>query len=235
MSSDTQEHATLSGFVATLNSRLGSQARVSKAIAFAWLCGGGAIAAVLVGSGVALALAGYSHMISVRSAAEETAKALVDALQHAELKAQVSGTMSLTPDSQLRLARGQIVRLDEGATVRMDPSSSVHVVGDLKVEVPQPFQADTTSASNDLPITDYTIFRNVTYGSGRVVSGWQYDLSDSLRPKFEYCYYSENIERGLAAKYTLAVNGSARRPSEPSKTAFDFDGAVANCFWFSGF
>jgi hypothetical protein len=208
-------------------------------MAFAWLCGGGTIAAFLTGAGVAFALAGYSHMISVRPAAEETAKALVDALQRTELKTQVSGDMSLTPDSQLRLASGQTVKLDEDATVKIDPNSSVHVVGDLKVEVPQPskdqLQPDTTSASNDLPITDYTIFRNVTYGSGQVVSGWQYDLSDALRPKFEYCYYTENIERGLAADITLAINGSARRPSEPSKTSFDFDGAVGNCFWFSGF
>ena len=105
MSSDTQEHAALSGFVATLNSRLGSQARVSKAIAFAWLCGGGAIAAFLTGAGVAFALAGYSHMISVRAAAEETAKALVDALQHAELKTQVSGSMSLAPDCTTSIGR----------------------------------------------------------------------------------------------------------------------------------
>lgn len=90
-------------------------------------------------------------MISVRSAAEETAKALVDALQHAELT-QISGSMSPAPDSQLRLAAGQIVRLNEGATVKIDQSSSVHVVGDLKVEVPQPskdqLQQDATSASH---------------------------------------------------------------------------------------
>ena len=112
-------------------------------------------------------------MISVRSAAEEIAKALVDALQHAELKTQISGSMSLAPDSQLRLAAGQIVRLNEGATVKIDQSSSVHVVGDLKVEVPQPskdqLQQDATSASHDLHITDHTIFRNVTFGSGQVV------------------------------------------------------------------
>jgi hypothetical protein len=155
----------------------------------------------------------------------------VDALQHAELKTQISGSMS-----QLRLAAGQIVRLNEGATVKIDQSSSVHVVGDLKVEVPQPskdqLQQDATSASHDLPIRDYTIFRNVTFGSGQVVSGWQYDLSDPLRPKFVYCYYPEDIERGLAAKYTLGINGSVQRPLDSSKSTFDFDRAAANCFWF---
>jgi hypothetical protein len=31
-----------------------------------------------------------------------------------------------------------------------------------------------------------------------------------------------------------AVNGYPRRPSPLVKTSFDFDGALANCIWFSG-
>jgi hypothetical protein len=128
------------------------------------------------------------------------------------------------------------VRLNEGATVKIDQSSSVHVVGESrsKCHSLQRTNYNRTPASHDLPITDYTIFRNVTFGSGQVVSGWQYDLSDPLRPKFEYCYYTEDIERGLAAKYTLGINGSVQRPLDSSKSTFDFDRAAANCFCFSG-
>src|SRR5262245_46209525 len=97
-------HGGMGGFAASLNSRLGSQARISQAIGFTWLCGGAAIATCLTASGVALAFLGYSHMVSVKPASDEIAKALVVALQQTKLKTNISGTVSLSPDSRLRLA-----------------------------------------------------------------------------------------------------------------------------------
>jgi len=53
---------------------------------------------------------------------------------------------------------------------------SVRVVGDLKIDMPQPskqqLQLETTSASDELPFTNYTIFRSVNYDTGAVVTGW---------------------------------------------------------------
>jgi hypothetical protein len=239
MSSDSTKLIDLGGFAATLNSRLAAEARLSKAIAFGWMCGGVGIAILLTGLGVTLSIAGYSQIISIKPAADEVAKALVNALQSTKLKANVEGTMTLSPNSELRLAEKQQVKLVDGAVVKLDPSSSVRVIGNLKVDVPQPsteqLQTDKTSKNNDLPITDYTIFRSVEFEAGRVVSGWACDLSDTVRPKFEYCYYTQLLSKGLEAKYTLAINGSAHRPSELAKTSFDFDRAVSNCLWFSGY
>jgi hypothetical protein len=239
MALHSAQYADLEGLTATLNSRLGSQARLSTATAFAWLCGGAAIAIVLFGGGLAVAFVGYSHMISVEPAVENTAKAFAHALEHAPLRTIISGDVSLAPGSEIRLADGQTVKLQEGAVITLDPASSVKVVGDLKIDVPQPskeqLQAGTTSQSNDVPITDYTIFHGESYGSGNVVSGWSYDLSDTIRPKFEYCYYTQNIERGLATKYLLAINGSVRQSTHLPNSSFDVAGAAANCVWFSGF
>src|SRR5262249_52159885 len=36
-------------------------------------------------------------------------------------------------------------------------------------------------------------------------TGWRYDLSDTTRPKLQYCYYTQALDKGLSAKYTLAV------------------------------
>jgi hypothetical protein len=146
--------------------------------------------------------------------------------------------MSLAPNSELKLALGQTVKLDQSAVVKLDPNSSVRVVGDLKVDMPQPskrqLQLDTTSRSDELPLTNYTIFRSVGHGSGKVVTGWNYDPSDPLRPKVQYCYYEQSIDRGLEVRYSIAVNNSPLRPSSLAKLSFDFDGALANCIWFSG-
>jgi hypothetical protein len=236
---DGSGEVDVGGFAAVINSRLGAEARVAKAISFGWFCGGLAIALCLTGMGCASAFYGYSYMLSVKPAAEEVAKALVDAMQRSELKTTVTGTMSLAADSEVVLAPGQIVKLNEGATVKLDPNSTIRVVGDLKIDIPQPskqqLQIDTMSKSSDeLPFTNYTIFTDVRFGTGEVVTGWNYDLSDTLRPKQQYCYYGENLDKGLNARYTLALNGTPQRPSALAKLSFNFDGALANCIWFSG-
>jgi hypothetical protein len=235
---DDYEHDGLGGFAAVINSRLAAEARVARAVGFTWLCGGWAIACCLIGCGLALALYGYSYMISVVPAAELTAKALSDAFKRAELKTIVSGSMSLSPESELTIASGQTVRLQDGAIVKLDPSSSVRIVGDLKVDIPQPskqqLQLDATTGNKELPFTRYTIFNTASFGSGTVVTGWAFDLSDTSRPTFQRCYYEQTLDKGVAATQTVGIDGSPRRPSALTKLSFDFDGAFSNCIWFSG-
>ena len=222
-----------------LNSRIAAESRVAKAQGIAWVCAGTAIALCLTSFGCAFAFVGYSHMLGVGPAAEMTARALADAFRQSKVKAVVSGRMSLSPDSELRLAAGQRVRLNEDAVVKLDPSSSVRIVGNLKVDVPQPskeqLQLDATTKTNELPFTNYTIFRDVDYDKGQVVTGWNYDLADTTRPRVQYCYYQQIVEKGLSAKYMLAINNSPHVPSALTKVSFNFEGALSNCIWFSGY
>lgn len=233
-----EEKIDVGGFAAVINSRLAAEARIARAISFGWLCAGLAIFACLAGLGFTSAVYGFSYMYSVQPAAEQTMQALVHALERAQLKTIVSGTMSLHPNSELKLAAGQTVRLEEGAIVALDPKSSVRVISDLKVDMPQPsrqqLQVDTTSKSDELPFTNYTIFRNVGFATGEVVTGWNYELTDPQRPRSQHCYFQENVQQGLALTYPIAFDGSPRRPSPLAKLAFDFDKALANCMWFSG-
>jgi hypothetical protein len=178
------------GLAAVINSRLAAEARIARAISFGWIGGGTAIALCLTGLGCAAALYGYSYMISVKPVAEGVATALVQAIEYAELKTSVTGTMSLAENSEVHLAAGQSVKLEDGAIVKLEPNSSVRVVGDLKIDIPQPskgqLQLDTTSKNDELPFTNYTVFTSVQYGTGEVVTGWNYDLSDTMRPKTQY-------------------------------------------------
>jgi len=196
------DNDTIKGFAAAVNSRLAAEIRVTRAKSFGWLCAGAAIGFCLAGLGCAIAFLGYSHVASVRPAAELIGKALVSALQQTKMKATVSGRMSLSPDSELKLAAGQSVLVSEGAIVKLDPSSSVRIIGNLRVDMPQPskeqLQLEATSKSDELVFTNYTMFRNVSYEKGHVVTGWHYDLSDTSRPKSQTCYYAESIESGLS-------------------------------------
>jgi hypothetical protein len=226
------------GLAAALNSRLNAESRVTNSVGFFWLCGGAAISIVFIGLGVAAALYGYSSLLSVKPAGEEIATALTEAFEHANLKATVSGKMSLVP-TELKLARGQIVKLEDGATVRVDPNSSVRVVGDLKVDMPRPseqqLQRNETIGNDELPFTSYTIFKDVEYSSGTVETGWNFELSDTTRPTMQRCTYRQKITTGFSTNYVLAVDDSPRPPGPLQKLPFNFDEALSNCIWFSGF
>jgi hypothetical protein len=121
-----------------------------------------------------------------------------------DLKTIVSGTVSSAPETELKLAPNQAVKTEEGTTVKLDPNSSIRVIGDLKVDIPRPseqqLQLAVTSASEALPSTNYTIFRGVGFSPGEVVTGWMYELSDTVRPKVQFCYYRQSLDKGVSAK-----------------------------------
>lgn len=218
-----------------LNARLAAKSRIARAIGFGWLCGGLAIAACLTSAGAACALYGYSSLISVKPAADQIAKSLGDAFKNAELKTSITGTMSLPPNSELKLAPDQKVKLSDNAIVKLDPESSVRVVGNIKIPQPSDRQLQPNVMSGDeLPFTTYTIFRSVPYGAGRVETGWNFDLSDTTRPRSQYCSYIQSIAKGAQVKDIIAVNGVAREPPALVRNAFNFAGAIENCIWFSG-
>jgi hypothetical protein len=237
MTADDPKNIDLRGFAAIINSRLAVEAQIAKAMGFGWLCGGVAIASILTGLGVGAAFYGYAFMISVEPAGDQVAKALVEALQRSEIKTTVSGTMSLSPDSQLKLANGQTVKLEEGTIVKLDPNSSVHVVGDIKMPQPSKYQlqADTTTGGDDLPFTNYMVFKTVKLGAGVVETGWLYELSDTTRPRLQNCYYRQAFDEGLAGKITIALNGAPQPLSPLVKLPFKFEEALADCIWFSGY
>jgi hypothetical protein len=237
MTLDDNEAVDVRGLAAVINARIVADAWVTKAHAFAWLCGGAAIAVCLAALGAAAALYGYSCMISNKPAAEQAAKAIADALERAEWKTTVSGSMTLAPNTELRLAQGQAVNLADDTIVKLDPNSSVRIIGDL--QMPQPskrqLQQEAMSRNDELPFTSYVIFRSVPLGSGVVETGWLYDLSDTLRPRTQYCHYRQAFDEGLIGKISLAVDGSPKVFSPLMKLPFKPDEALANCIWFSGY
>jgi hypothetical protein len=230
----------LAPFAAIINSRLGVQARILRAKGFGWLCGGLAVAFFLSGIGALLAFYGYSHMVSIRPATEQIAQVLVHALEHAQLTTSVTGTMSLPPNAEIKLADGQMVKLEQKTPLKLDPNSSVRIVGNLKLDVPQPskgqLQVDLPSKTGERPLTDYTIFRSGQYGSGVVVTGWNFEPSEPSRPRLQHCYYQETVTNGKHVKIMLSINDAPLKSSSTAKPSinFNFDEALSNCVWFTG-
>jgi hypothetical protein len=220
-----------------INSRLAADARIARAAAFVWFCAGVALALILGGLGVTFAFLGYSRTIAMSSAADLVAHALVNALEHTKLTTIVSGSVSLAEGTELKLAKDQRVSLNRDATVKLAENSSVRIISNFNIPKPSSRQlhVDTTSKRSELPFTEYTIFKSVEFGKGEVVTGWNYDLSDTVRPKSQSCYFTQELNGGVAAKYVIAVNNTPERPSDLTTVRFDFDGALKNCIWFSGY
>jgi hypothetical protein len=164
------------------------------------------------------------------------ARALVNALEHTKLTTSVTGNVSLAKGSELKLASNQNVSLNADAVVKLAENSSVRIANNFHMAQPstQQLQLDAKSKSSELPFTNYTIFKGVEFGQGRVGTGWNYDLTDTIRPKSQFCYYKQEHE-GVAEKYIIAVNNTAERPSALATVSFDFDGALKNCIWFFGY
>jgi hypothetical protein len=237
MNSPSTERNDMGGLAAMIGTRLSTEARIARAAAFVWLCGGIAAALVLVGVGCELGLVGYSQLISVRPAADLVGHAIVVALERAKLTTNITGTVTLAQNTELTLAADQTVSLNEGATIKLDENSSVRVAADVHVPQPskQQLQLNAMTRSDELPFTNYTIFKEVEFGKGYVATGWNYDFSDTIRPKSQICSYKQSLEKGVTAKYTIAVNNSPQRPSALTTLSFDFEGALRNCVWFSGY
>jgi hypothetical protein len=145
----------VSGLAAMINTRLAADARISRAAAFLWFCGGTAIALTLARFGVTLALLGYSRIITISPAAEVVAHALVNALEHTKLTATVTGSVSLAEGCELKLASNQKISLNSGTIVKLAENSSVRILNNFHMPLPstQQLQLDTKSKSSELPFT----------------------------------------------------------------------------------
>lgn len=227
----------IGAFAAALNARLAADAHIKRAVAFGWFCAGCAIAVCLFALGGALAIWGYSHTISVEPSAKIVAKAFEDSFRRLQLRSSVTGVMVLS-NPEISLAKDQVVRLAEGSTLKVDPASSIRVAGEFRTDVPQPskrqLQLDATTSAKELPFTRYTVFKSAPFGAGVVVTGWNFDLSDTTRPQLQRCYYEQTLDKGISATQTIAVDGTPRKSGALTKLTFDFEGALGNCIWFSG-
>jgi hypothetical protein len=227
-----------------VNSRITADAVMLNAKSTVWrLIGVGAMCG-LIGLGVGAAFFGYSYIHDPRTSAQKMAQAFAEALEKTTLT--TTGEVKLDPQAAVKLdtkgAQVQVdptstVRLDaSGSVVRLDPNAVVNVRG-VSPEVPRPTPVQLNP--NTVPgsrwanvVTNYTVFKYVTYGKAQVVTGWVFNSNEDLSPRSEYCYYSETIQDGVSARIELARDGRALKGGSPPNV--DRTSAAANCVWFGG-
>ena len=207
----THENIVLAQHV---NGRLRAEARMHFARAFLLRALGAGAFSALAGIGIGAACYGYAYMNQFDSAAEKIASAMQTALADVTLKTK--GEVTLT-DNTLKL---------EGL-----PTQKANAV-------PTPTKAqlgaDAAPASQAPVNTTFTVFKQVPYLDGQIVTGWNFKANEE-RPFQQYCYFSRrsNETKGqVEIKIDLAMDGKTL--PQPQKSDVNLGILATNCVWHDG-
>jgi hypothetical protein len=207
----------------------------SKAALFRFL-GIGSIAA-LAGVGVGVAFYGYATMAKTRVTTELLSDSMVRALEKTTLRTDVAGTVTVK-DGQVALKPNQSVSLEPNATVGIVPDASVLVRGEISVAAPPDDRGRPTNQNSNAGthnrklLTNYTVFKNVQFGSGTVATGWNYASNKQASPSDQYCYYTERLDETAHDKINLGSNG--QMATQGGESPIDVAEAFRNYVWFGG-
>ncbi|GEP00705.1 hypothetical protein [Methylobacterium haplocladii] len=209
--SGTQENLVLAQNV---NGRLRAESRIIFARAFMQRAIGAGIFVALAGVGIGAASYGWAYMNQFDSAAERIAAAMQTALSDVTLKTK--GEVTLT-DNTLKL---------EGLPAQREPA------------VPTPTKAQLgadSSPSSKAPVnTTFTVFKQVPYMDGQIVTGWNFKPAEE-KPYQQYCYFSRrtNEAKGqVEIKIDVAMDGKIL--PQPQKSDVNLAILGTNCVWHDG-
>ncbi len=201
-----------------VNARVTADARMIAAKAMLIRLGAVGLLGLMIGAGVALACLGYARIRDANGAAERLAGVLADALEKATMHAQ--------------LDPGASVHLDPAATVGLDPAAKVRLADPLPRPTAAQLRQDATAPSRSPVQTNYTVFKNVKFGVGEVVTGYNFAPEGSL-PERQYCYYASGTDDQAYVTTPIAANGRYVAPLRAAE-GFDPIKAAAECVWFDG-
>lgn len=195
-----------------VNSRLRADSSYVAARAFLFRALGFGAFSCLAGIGVGAAAYGWATLNQFDTAAEKIAAAMQAALSDVTLKTK--GEVTLT-DNVLKL---------EGL-----PKAG----GSLAPTKAQ-LGAEAAPASKAAVNTTFTVFKQVPYLDGQIVTGWNFKDSTE-QPYQQYCYFSRrsNESKGqVEIKIDLAMDGKTL--PQPQKSDVNLEILARNCVWHDG-
>lgn len=152
--------------------------------------------------------------------------------QMPELRVATIPPLTLEQPAPLKLEEGT-VKLADGGTVSIDPTATVGVKGTVAAQQPvQPQIATQPQKTNDGDAikTEVTVFNEVAFGQGSIVTGWRYANGSSKTPTTQYCYYSQTQPDGAEQRVNVAINRVPQAAAR--KLVPNLDAALTKCVWF---
>ncbi|MGH1574041.1 hypothetical protein ACRAWG_29610 [Methylobacterium sp. P31] len=206
VASGTPENIALAQQV---NSRLRADSSYVAARAFLFRALGFGAFTCLAGIGVGAAAYGWATLNKFDTAAEKIAAAMQAALSDVTLKTK--GEVTLTDN---------VLKLEGLPKVAATPTPTKAQLG-----------SDAAPASKAAVNTTFTVFKQVPYLDGQIVTGWNFkDNAD--QPYQQYCYFSRrsNEAKGqVEIKIDLAMDGKTL--PQPQKSDVNLEILARNCVW----
>ncbi len=196
-----------------VNSRLRADSSYVAARAFLFRALGFGAFACLAGIGIGAAAYGWATLNQFDTAAEKIAAAMRTALSDVTLKTK--GEVTLT-DNTLKL---EGLPKSGGAT----PTPTKAQLG-----------GDAAPASKAVVNTTFTVFKQVPYLDGQIVTGWNFKDS-AEQPYQQYCYFSRRSSESkgqVEIKIDLAMDGKTL--PQPQKSDVNLEILARNCVWHDG-
>ncbi len=206
VASGTPENIALAQQV---NSRLRADSSYVAARAFLFRALGFGAFTCLAGIGIGAAAYGWATLNRFDTAAEKIAAAMQAALSDVTLKTR--GEVTLTDN---------VLKLEGLPKVAATPTPTKAQLG-----------SDAAPASKATVNTTFTVFKQVPYLDGQIVTGWNFkDNAD--QPYQQYCYFSRrsNEAKGqVEIKIDLAMDGKTL--PQPQKSDVNLEILARNCVW----
>ena len=206
VASGTPENIALAQQV---NSRLRADSSYVAARAFLFRALGFGAFACLAGIGVGAAAYGWATLNQFDTAAEKIAAAMQAALSDVTLKTK--GEVTLTDN---------VLKLEGLPKASATPTPTKAQLG-----------SDAAPASKAAVNTTFTVFKQVPYLDGQIVTGWNFKDS-AEQPYQQYCYFSRrsNEAKGqVEIKIDLAMDGKTL--PQPQKSDVNLEIPARNCVW----
>lgn len=195
-----------------VNSRLRADSSYVAARAFLFRALGVGAFSCLAGIGIGAAAYGWATLNQFDTAAEKIAAAMRTALSDVTLKTK--GEVTLTDNT---------LKLEGLPKAGLTPTPSRAQLG-----------GDAAPASKAAVNTTFTVFKQVPYLDGQVVTGWNFKDSTE-QPYQQYCYFSRrsNESKGqVEIKIDLAMDGKTL--PQPQKSDVNLEILARNCVWHDG-
>jgi hypothetical protein len=98
---------------------------------------------------------------------------------------------------------------------------------------PGQLQPQTRPASNaKVVVTNYTVFKTVSFQSGVVVTGWRFDDSNTTAPRRQYCYFEPSMSGSVNNYIMIGEDGHALSKTKELR-GVNLEAAASNCVWSS--
>ena len=177
------------------------------------------IGAVGVGTGILLAAWGVSFLW------HHTPPDIAVHIANPELHVAQDSPVKVTQDKPFVVGASEPLKIDPPkvtVSVERPPQS---VVGGVST--------DAKTATGDVIKREVTVFWNVKYGPGAVVTGWNYKDGSGGTPVRQYCYYTtQNLDHS-SNRIDIASNG-IRLVDIDARLVPDLEEAIGKCQWWQG-